>query len=272
MNPHFANGDIMLIDDHINLMGGNPLVGINDDQLGPALSRHGRGRTTRVLIDAALEIARRENFAAHKGVFVAVLGPNLETRAEYRFLRLIGADAVGMSTVPEVIVAVHCGLRVLGCSIITDMCLPDALEPVDIEQIIATAKGAEPKLRKIILGILANEFSGSPAPEQVGLMTADRQEQNRCRRQRPFDRAWPERRPSRHHRRLGPVPSSPARSTSKRCSTTRRFHISADHGPGPRPLVDLRHVSAGSPPWRMDGRFHGYEGLSARPGRLSAST
>ena len=90
---------------------------------------------------------------------MAVLGPNLETRAEYRFLRLIGADAVGMSTVPEVIVAVHCGLRVLGCSIVTDMCLPDALKPVDVAEIIATANAAEPKLRKIILGILG-DFAG----------------------------------------------------------------------------------------------------------------
>jgi purine-nucleoside phosphorylase len=93
-------------------------------------------------------------------VFVAVLGPNLETRAEYRFLRMIGADAVGMSTVPEVIVAVHCGLRGLGLSIVTDVCFPDALEPVDEQQIIATANAAEPKLRKIILGILA-EFAGA---------------------------------------------------------------------------------------------------------------
>ena len=115
------------------------------------------------LIDRALEIARRENFAAHKGVFVAVLGPNLETRAEYRFLRTIGADVVGMSTVPEVIVAVHCGLRVLGCSIVTDMCLPDALKPVDVAEIIATANAAEPKLRKIILGMLAHEFRGRRA-------------------------------------------------------------------------------------------------------------
>ena len=144
----------MLIDDHINLMGDNPLIGVNDDQLGPRFPDMSRPYDP-VLIERALEIARRENFAAHKGVFVAVSGPNLETRAEYRFLRLIGADAVGMSTVPEVIVAVHCGLRVLGCSIVTDMCLPDALEPADVAEIIAIANRAEPKLRKIILGILA---------------------------------------------------------------------------------------------------------------------
>lgn len=109
------------------------------------------------LIDRALEIARRENFVAHKGVYVAVTGPNLETRAEYRFLRTIGADVVGMSTVPEVIVAVHAGMRVLGLSIVTDLCLPDALKPADINEIIATANRAEPNLRKIVTGILAGK-------------------------------------------------------------------------------------------------------------------
>ncbi len=167
LNPHFANGDVMLIDDHINLMGVNPLVGINDDELGPRFPDMVCPYDP-ALVDRALAIARHEDFAAHKGVFVAVLGPNLETRAEYRFLRQIGADAVGMSTVPEVIVAVHCGLRVLGCSIITDMCLPDALEPVDVQQIIARASAAEPKLRKIILGILADEFAGSRPSSQSG--------------------------------------------------------------------------------------------------------
>jgi purine-nucleoside phosphorylase len=102
------------------------------------------------LIDAALAVARRENFVAHKGVYVAVTGPNLETRAEYRFLRTIGADVVGMSTVPEVLVAVHSGMRVLGISVITDMCLPDALEVATVEHILATARAAEPKLRAII--------------------------------------------------------------------------------------------------------------------------
>jgi purine-nucleoside phosphorylase len=155
MNPNFACGDIMLIDDHINLMGSNPLVGINDDRLGPRFPDMARPYDPE-LIDRAQAIARREDFTAHKGVFVAVLGPNLETRAEYRFLRLIGADAVGMSAVPEVLVAVHAGLRVLGLSIVTDICFPDALKPVDVAEIIATANEAEPKLRKIILGILAD--------------------------------------------------------------------------------------------------------------------
>jgi purine-nucleoside phosphorylase len=156
MNPNYRSGDIMLIDDHINLMGANPLIGINDDRLGPRFPDMCEPYCHK-LIDRALEIARRENIVAHKGVFVAVSGPNLETRAEYRFLRAIGADVVGMSTVPEVIVAVHAGLKVVGFSIITDMCLPDALEPADVAKIIATAGAAEPSLTKLVLGVLAGE-------------------------------------------------------------------------------------------------------------------
>ena len=156
MNPHYGQGDIVVIEDHINLMLGNPLIGVNDDAIGPRFPDMCAPYDP-VLIDRALEIARRENFVAHKGVYVAVTGPNLETRAEYRFLRTIGADVVGMSTVPEVIVAVHAGLRVLGLSIVTDVCLPDALKPADIGEIIATANAAEPNLRKIVLGVLAAE-------------------------------------------------------------------------------------------------------------------
>ena len=156
MNPYYRGGDIMLIEDHINLMGANPLIGINDDRLGPRFPDMCEPYCHK-LIDRALEVARRENIVAHQGVFVAVAGPNLETRAEYRFLRQIGADVVGMSTVPEVLVAVHCGLKVVGFSIVTDMCLPDALEPADVPKIIATANAAEPKLRKLILGVLAEE-------------------------------------------------------------------------------------------------------------------
>lgn len=156
MNPYYRGGDVMVIEDHINLMGDNPLIGINDDRLGPRFPDMCEPYE-QALIDRALAVARRENIVAHKGVFVAVAGPNLETRAEYRFLRLIGADAVGMSTVPEVIVAVHCGLRVVGFSIVTDMCLPDALEPANVEKIIAVANAAEPNLRKLVLGVLADE-------------------------------------------------------------------------------------------------------------------
>lgn len=149
LNPTFRTGDLMVIDDHINLLNGNPLIGINDERLGPRFPDMSAPYTPR-LIDEALEIARRENFAAHRGVYVAVTGPNLETRAEYRFLRGIGADVVGMSTVPEVIVAVHAGLEVLGISVITDMCLPDALEAATVEKILAVARSAEPKLRAIV--------------------------------------------------------------------------------------------------------------------------
>ncbi len=156
MNPFYSLGDIVVIDDHINLMGDNPLIGVNDERLGPRFPDISRPYDP-ALADQALDVARRENIVAHRGVYAAVTGPNLETRAEYRFLRTIGADLVGMSTVPEVIVAVHGGIRVLGLSIVTDLCFPDALKPANIEQILATAAEAEPKLRKIVLGVLARE-------------------------------------------------------------------------------------------------------------------
>jgi purine-nucleoside phosphorylase len=153
MNPYYRPGDVMIIDDHINLMGDNPLVGVNDDRLGPRFPDMSRPYDPE-LIEKGLEIGRQQNFVVHRGVTVAVTGPNLETRAEYRFLRMIGADVVGMSTVPEVIVAVHSGLRVFGLSVVTDMCLPDALEPANVERIIAIANSAEPKLRALVRGIL----------------------------------------------------------------------------------------------------------------------
>ena len=158
MNPNYRCGDIMVIEDHINLMGDNPLIGINDDRLGPRFPDMCEPYQ-QALVDRALSIARAEDIVAHKGVFVAVAGPNLETRAEYRFLRTIGADVVGMSTVPEVVVAVHCGLRVVGFSIITDMCLPDALKPANVEEIIAVANEAEPRLTTLVKGVLAAENS-----------------------------------------------------------------------------------------------------------------
>ena len=153
MNPLYQLGDIVVIDDHINLLGDNPLIGINDDRLGPRFPDM-CAPYDQELGEAALEIARRGNFRAHRGVFVAVAGPNLETRAEYRFLRMIGADIVGMSTVPEVITAVHAGLRTVGLSVVTDLCLPDALKPANIEEIIATANGAEAKLTALVAGLL----------------------------------------------------------------------------------------------------------------------
>ena len=150
LNPQYRSGDLMVIEDHINLIGDNPLIGINDERLGPRFPDMS-APYPEAFVDAALAVARRENFVAHRGVYVAVTGPNLETRAEYRFLRTIGADVVGMSTVPEVIVAVHSGIQVLGISVITDMCLPDALEVATVDHILATARSAEPKLRAIIM-------------------------------------------------------------------------------------------------------------------------
>lgn len=149
MNPQYNKGDIMLLDDHINLLGDNPLIGKNDDRLGPRFPDMCH-TYDREMLKLAKRIALEERITCHTGVYVAVTGPNLETRAEYRFLRLIGADVVGMSTVPEAIVAVHCGLRTLGISVITDMCLPDALEPARLEDILATAKQAELPLRRLV--------------------------------------------------------------------------------------------------------------------------
>jgi purine-nucleoside phosphorylase len=153
LNPLHNKGDLIVIEDHINLMALNPLVGPNDDRLGPRFPDLIEPYD-RELQNLALKVALELNIVAHRGVYVAVVGPNLETRAEYRFLRAIGADVVGMSTVPEVLVAVHAGMKVLGFSIVTDMCLPDALHPVRIEEIIAVANEAEAKLRSIVRGVL----------------------------------------------------------------------------------------------------------------------
>ena len=149
MNPQFSGGDLMLITDHINLMGDNPLIGPNNEGLGPRFPDMIEPYDGR-LIELVEKVALQERIPVKRGVYVAISGPNLETRAEYRFLRMIGADAVGMSTVPEVIVAVHAGLRVLGISCITDECLPDALKPVDIDMILKVAAEAEPKLSRLI--------------------------------------------------------------------------------------------------------------------------
>ena len=153
MHPLWEPGDLVLLSDHINLLGDNPLVGANDDRFGPRFpdmsapydpALRGLARA------AALELG----IPLREGVYVAVPGPNLETRAEYRMLRATGADVVGMSTVPEVIVAVHEGMRVMGISIITDQCLPDALVPADIDRIIATANRAEPELTKLVTTVV----------------------------------------------------------------------------------------------------------------------
>lgn len=153
MNPQYGKGDIMVIEDHINLMGDNPLIGKNDDRLGPRFPDMCHPYDQE-LIALTQRVALNEKVVCHKGVYVAVPGPNLETRAEYRFLRGIGADVVGMSTVPEVIVGVHCGLRNLGLSVVTDMCLPDALHPVALEEILATAAAAEKKLRVLVRNVV----------------------------------------------------------------------------------------------------------------------
>jgi purine-nucleoside phosphorylase len=149
MNPQFSKGDVMVIDDHINLLGDNPLIGANDERLGPRFPDMSQPYSRR-LIELAERLALENGIRLRKGVYVAVPGPNLETRAEYRFLRSIGADVVGMSTVPEVITAVHCGMEVLGLSIITDLCLPDSLEPTGLEEILAVAGEAEPRLTSLM--------------------------------------------------------------------------------------------------------------------------
>jgi purine-nucleoside phosphorylase len=149
MNPYYRKGDLMVIDDHINLLGTNPLIGPNLDEYGPRFPDMSEPYSKR-LISLAEEVALDHKIKLHRGVYVAVPGPNLETRAEYRFLRTIGADIVGMSTIPEDIVAVHMGMEVLGISVITDECFPDALQPVNLPEIIATANSAEPKLTLIM--------------------------------------------------------------------------------------------------------------------------
>ncbi len=153
MNPLWAPGDLVLLSDHINLLGDNPLVGANDERLGlrfPDMSDPYDSELRVLARAAALELG----IVLREGVYVAVPGPSLETRAEYRMLRTMGADVVGMSTVPEIIVAVHAGMRALGISIITDQCLPDALEPAEIGRIIATAAKAEPSLTRLIRNLV----------------------------------------------------------------------------------------------------------------------
>jgi purine-nucleoside phosphorylase len=153
MHPLWRAGDLMLIADHINMLGDNPLIGPNDPALGP------RFPDLSVAYDAELRelartVASAQGITLREGTYIAVQGPNLETRAEYRMLRALGADVVGMSTVPEVIVARHGGMRVLGLSIITDMCLPDSLQEATLDSIVATANAAQPKLTALVRGVL----------------------------------------------------------------------------------------------------------------------
>jgi len=162
MNPQFAERDLMLITDHINLQGANPLVGPNVDDWGP------RFPDMSDPYDAALrtwaeEVALTHQVKLQQGVYVAVAGPNLETKAEYRMLRRLGADAVGMSTVPEVIVARHMGIRVLALSVITDECFPDALAPVTMDNVLAAARAAAPQLTTVFTGVIERFGATEPA-------------------------------------------------------------------------------------------------------------
>jgi purine-nucleoside phosphorylase len=154
LNPSFRKGDLMIIDDHINLQPHNPLIGRNESELGPRFPDMSEPYKVS-LIKKGLEIAKENNITCHRGVYVAVNGPNLETKAEYRYLRIIGGDAVGMSTVPEVIVANHMELPVFAISVLTDEGFPDDLHPVSVEEILAVAHEAEPKMTLILKKLIA---------------------------------------------------------------------------------------------------------------------
>ena len=153
MNPSYRKGDIMLMADHINLLGDNPLIGPNEDELGPRFPDMSEPYS-KELINLAEKAASENKIKVQKGIYVAVPGPNLETKAEYKFLRETGADVVGMSTIPENIVANHMGMKVMGISIVTDECFPETLKPVNVEEIIATAMAAEPKMTLIMKEVI----------------------------------------------------------------------------------------------------------------------
>ncbi|NEU09909.1 purine-nucleoside phosphorylase [Flavihumibacter sp. R14] len=154
LNPDFRKGELMIIEDHINMQPDNPLRGSNEDELGPRFPDMSQPYDSG-MISTAIDIAGKNNITCHKGVYVSVSGPNLETRAEYRFLRTIGGDAVGMSTVPEVIVANHMSLPVFAISVLTDEGFPDTLVPVSVEEIIEIAKEAEPRMTQILKELIS---------------------------------------------------------------------------------------------------------------------
>ena len=153
MNPAYRRGDLMIMTDHINMLGDNPLIGMNEEEFGPRFPDMSEPYSNELII-CAEKIAKENKIKVHKGVYVAVPGPNLETKAEYKFLRSIGADVVGMSTIPENIVANHMGMKVLGISIVTDECFPDTLKKVNVEEIIAAAMAAEPKMTLIMKEVI----------------------------------------------------------------------------------------------------------------------
>ena len=153
LNPNFERGDIMLINDHINFLGDNPLIGPNDPDLGPRFPDMSQPYTERLLATAE-QVALDAGIKMHQGVYLAVSGPMMETKAEYRYMRQLGADVVGMSTVPEGIAAVHMSMEVLGISVITDECFPDALEPVSLDDVLEAAAMAEPQLTRVVVGVL----------------------------------------------------------------------------------------------------------------------
>lgn len=155
LNPEFKKGELMILEDHINMLPDNPLRGRHQDEYGPRFPDMSQPYSPE-LIERALKIAASYNIPLHKGVYVSVPGPNLETRAEYRYLRMIGADVVGMSTVPEVIVACQMGLPVFAMSVLTDECDPANLKPVSIDEIIATAAAAEPDMTLIMKELISS--------------------------------------------------------------------------------------------------------------------
>jgi len=154
LNPAFKKGDLMVINDHINLQPESPLRGRNDADMGPRFPDMS-APYNKNLIGKALEIAQANDITCHQGVYVSVTGPNLETKAEYKYLRIIGADAVGMSTVPEVIVANHMSVPVFAISVLTDEGFPEDLQPTSLEEIIETAKNAEPKMTHILSQLIS---------------------------------------------------------------------------------------------------------------------
>ena len=168
MNPLWGPGDLVVLDDHINFMGDSPLTGPNLDELGPRFPDMSAPYDPGLQEEAAA-VAMAEGIPLRRGVYVAVVGPQLETRAEYRMLRAMGADVVGMSTVPEVIAARHMGMGVLAVAVVTDQCLPDALEEADVPTIIATARAAEPKLARVVRGVLRGLHGSAPAAGAPGV-------------------------------------------------------------------------------------------------------